>query len=93
MRKPTSCSGSLEKKLDRPVVGRDGLLIAFLIGGKFPALHFFLETPQGLEGVGFEVGIGLDEFRNKFVKQAEQIIQDQHLAIAVGACPNPDGGD
>src|SRR5579883_237282 len=51
------------------------------------------EGLHGLDRLGAEVGVALDEPRGAPPGQAEKVMDDQHLAIAVGPGADPNRGD
>ena len=68
-------------------------MITLRIRGELAALHFFFVTAEGLEGIGFKMGIGLNEFRQEVIKESQEIIEDEHLAIAMRSSADADSGD
>jgi hypothetical protein len=56
--------------LDVPSKKREDLpsVIAFRIGGKLALLNLFFVPPKGLQRVGLEVRVGLDELWNELIE-------------------------
>lgn len=68
-------------------------MVALGVAGEFSLFHFFFVTIQGLDGVGFEMSVGLHKFRGERIKEAKEIIEHKHLTITVRSRTNPDRGD
>ena len=68
-------------------------MIALGVGRKLALLDFFAEAAEGLERVGFEVRVRFDELGHELIEEAQQVVEDQHLAVAGRAGTDADGRD
>ena len=64
-------------------------MVALTIRWELSLLDLFLVTTERLERVSLQMSIGFDELRHEFVKQTEEIMEHQNLAVAVRTCADP----
>ena len=62
-------------------------------GGVGAADDFVFVGGDGGGGLGAEVGVGFDEFGFEVAGEAEEVVDDEYLAVAVGAGADADDGD
>ena len=55
--------------------------------------NFVAILGDGAGDFGFQISIGLHEFWHVAGRDAEQIVQHEHLAVAIGSGTDADGGD
>ena len=68
-------------------------LVSFFLVGEIPVFHVMDIAGDGLGDDFMEVGIAAQEPGLEFLVNAQHIMDDQHLAIHVGAGANADDGD
>ena len=73
--------------LSLPVVGRKDMARA----GECPASHLRCIACGGMRDHAAQIGIFLDEFRHPVDGQADHVVDDQDLAVAVAAGADADG--
>src|SRR5881296_3108809 len=67
------------------------LVVTFGVSRELSVLDFFFIAPERLQSIGLEVGIGLHKLRHEVIEEAEEIIEYEHLSVAVRAGPDADG--
>src|SRR3989338_8841238 len=60
---------------------------------EYPLLHLFLISSECVQNGYGKFHILLYKFRNESIEEANHVICDEHLAIAIWACPYPYGRD
>src|SRR3990172_6751796 len=73
--------------------GLEVLFKAVFFRRKSAALHILPECFHCLERLFLEIRILLYELRREPVEQPQEVVEHQHLAVAVRACADPDGRD
>jgi hypothetical protein len=51
-------------------------MITFGVGGKLALLDFFPVAAEGLQRVGSQMRVGLDELGDELIEEAEQVIEN-----------------
>src|SRR3989442_10233546 len=93
-RRPRACSARVQARMsERLVISCMLLLEGMLRVGILAVAHFRRESLHGLLDLLGEVRVALDELRRKAVVQPEQVVEHQHLAVAVLPRPDADGGN
>jgi hypothetical protein len=67
-------------------------MVAFVLGRVFPGFDVLLKASEGFQGGGPKIGIVSYKFREEALKQAQEVMEDQHLTVTVRAGTNADGG-
>lgn len=67
---------------------RQRSMITFRIARECAFLDFLFVAAKSLERIRLEMGIGFDKLRHEVVKQSEEVIEDQDLAVTVGTGPD-----
>src|SRR6202041_354148 len=79
-------SGLMFSKLGCGVIG-------FSVGRKVSAADIVAIRGYCARNVGGKIRIFPDEFRHATDRKADQIVEDEHLAVAIGARADTDGGN
>ena len=69
------------------------LVVTLGVSRELALLDFFFITPERLERVSLEVGVGLHKLWHEVIEEAEEVIEHEHLSVAVRAGPDADGGN
>ena len=67
------CISTPDEELGPGKPQNDGsdLVVALGVARKLSLFDFFLIPSQGLQGIGFQMGVGLHEFRDEGIKESQ----------------------
>src|SRR5207237_593144 len=69
------------------------LVVTLRVSRELSMLDFFFIAPERLERVSLEVGVRLHKLRYEVIEEAEEVMEHEHLSVAVRASPDADGGN
>ena len=68
-------------------------MVTLGVSRKLSVLDFLFIAPERLERVSLEVGVRLDKLWHKVIEETEEVMEHEHLSVAVRASPDADGGN